>query len=219
MTNADIANPEPVETGRSQLPLRDALTFFVLQSLRLRLGRMIVLLLGIAFAISFLAVLLGTERIMGGIAELARQSNAVGAAAPAQAQNFQRWWIVVAVLIATVGVTNAVLLSITERIKEIGTLKCLGARALHIVEIFLFETMFLGALGGLLGGLLGVVATVLLFRVQIGPDLWRIFGWNDALWLLGVSVQASVLIALVAAIIPVIYAAKIDPAEAMRYDV
>ncbi|HYF49423.1 MAG TPA: hypothetical protein VEJ63_08460, partial [Planctomycetota bacterium] len=57
------------EAGQSQLPLREALTFFVFQSLRLRLGRMIVLLLGITFAMTFLAVLLGTEIIMKGIAE------------------------------------------------------------------------------------------------------------------------------------------------------
>ena len=204
------------ETGRSQLPLRDALTFFVLQSLRLRLGRMIVLLLGISFAISFLAVLMGTEIIMRGVAELSRRNSGAGAQ---PAQNFQRWWIVVAVLIAVVGVTNAVLMSITERIKEIGTLKCLGARALHIVEIFLFETIFLGAIGGICGGLLGVGATVLLFRIQLGNDLWRIFGWRDAVNLLWMSTAASVLIALVAAIVPVIFAARIDPAEAMRYDV
>jgi ABC-type antimicrobial peptide transport system permease subunit len=155
---------------------------------------------------------------MSGIAELSRRTSDSGAP-PQASSNFQRWWIVVAVLIAVVGITNAVLMSITERIKEIGTLKCLGARALHIVEIFLFETIFLGALGGVTGGVLGVVATVALFRMQIGTDLWRIFGWNDAFWLLGVSSLASVCIALVAAVIPVIFAARIDPAEAMRYDV
>jgi predicted lysophospholipase L1 biosynthesis ABC-type transport system permease subunit len=213
---AEHMTSESDQPGRSQLPLRDALSFFVLQSLRLRLGRMIVLLLGISFAISFLAVLMGTEIIMQGVAELSRRNSDAGAQ---PAQNFQRWWIVVAVLIAVVGVTNAVLMSITERIKEIGTLKCLGARALHIVEIFMFETIFLGAIGGVCGGLLGVGATVMLFRIQLGSDLWRIFGWRDALSLLWMSTAASVLIALVAAIVPVIFAAKIDPAEAMRYDV
>ncbi|HYF47764.1 MAG TPA: FtsX-like permease family protein, partial [Planctomycetota bacterium] len=134
-------------------------------------------------------------------------------------QNFQRWWIVVALLIATVGITNAVLMSVTERIKEIGTLKCLGARALHIVEIFLLETLLLGGIGGLGGGVLGVLSTIALFRAQIGTDIWRIFTWNDALYLVGASIGISIVIALIAAIIPVVFAAKIDPAEAMRYDV
>jgi putative ABC transport system permease protein len=210
------ATPEPERHGRSQLSLWEALTIFAFQSLKLRLGRMIVVLLGIIFAISFLAVLLGTEIIMQGIAELAAKAEGAGAEAKS---SFQRWWIVVALLIATVGITNAVLMSVTERIKEIGTLKCLGARALHIVEIFLFETLLLGGIGGLLGGTLGALGTAALFRVQMGPDIWRIFGASDCLRLIGISIVVSLLISLVAAIVPVMFAAKIDPAEAMRYDV
>lgn len=202
------------EIGKSQLPLREALMFFALQSLRLRLGRMIVVLLGIVFAISFLSALLGTEIIMSGIGKLARSDSGSEGR-----QSFQRWWMVVAVLIATVGITNAVLMSVTERIKEIGTLKCLGARALHIVEIFLFETLLLGGLGGLLGGILGVFLTAGLFRLQLGPDVWKIFNWLDAARLVGISVGVSLLISLVAAVVPVMFAAKVDPAEAMRYDV
>jgi predicted lysophospholipase L1 biosynthesis ABC-type transport system permease subunit len=209
----ESAGNEPI--GKSQLPLREALLFFALQSLRLRLGRMIVVLLGIVFAISFLSVLLGTETIMAGIGKLSRSDSGSSAAK----QSFQRWWMVVAVLIATVGITNAVLMSVTERIKEIGTLKCLGARALHIVEIFLFETMLLGGTGGFLGGVLGVALTLGMFRMQLGTDVWRIFGWVDALRLIGVSIGISLVISLIAAVVPVLFAAKVDPAEAMRYDV
>jgi len=203
--------------GKSQLPLRDALSFFALQSIRLRMGRMLVVLLGIVFAIAFLTVLLGTENIMGRVQELGGRRAARAGADGTRA--FQRWWIVVALLIATAGIANAVLMSVSERIKEIGTLKCLGARALHIVEIFLFETLLLGGLGGALGGILGVLATVGLFRVQLGSDVWRIFGWGDAFQLIGVALGTSLLISVVAAVIPVTFAARIDPAEAMRYEV
>lgn len=207
--------PEKEEIGKSQLSLREALMFFALQSLRLRLGRMLVVLLGIVFAISFLSVLLGTETIMAGIGKLARNDGSSGQ----PKQSFQRWWMVVAVLIATVGITNAVLMSVTERIKEIGTLKCLGARALHIVEIFLFETLLLGGAGGFLGGILGVALTVGMFWLQLGDDVWKIFGWGDAFRLIGISVGVSLVISLVAAVVPVLFAARVDPAEAMRYDV
>jgi predicted lysophospholipase L1 biosynthesis ABC-type transport system permease subunit len=211
------AAPEPAAEpiGKSQLSLREAFTFFAFQSIRLRLGRMVVVLLGIIFAIAFLAVLVGTDRILTGIRRLSAQSNA----AAGDTSNFQSWWMIVAVLIATVGICNAVLMSVTERIKEIGTLKCLGARALHILEIFLMETLLLGALGGLLGGILGVVATLALFWIQLKSDLWLVFGWSDGLQLVLYSVLLSLAISLVAAIIPVTFAAKIDPAEAMRYEV
>ncbi|MBI3831148.1 MAG: FtsX-like permease family protein [Planctomycetes bacterium] len=208
--------PEPEDHGRSQLPLREALTFFVFQSLRLRLGRLVVVLLGIAFAIAFLTVLLGTETIMSGIDKLSAQP---GNEAADAGRSFQRWWIVVALLIATAGITNAVLMSVTERVKEIGTLKCLGARALHIVQIFLFETILLGTLGGLAGGILGVAALAVLFGAQLGGDLALVFGWSDVFRLIGISVLIAQALSLVAAVIPVVFAARIDPAEAMRYEV
>lgn len=208
-------SPE-AETGRSQLPLREVLTCFVFQSLKLRMGRLAVVLLGIAFAIAFLAVLLGTQMVMAGIQRISSESSEP---ASGGGDAFQLWWMVVALLIATAGITNAVLMSVTERVKEIGTLKCLGARALHIVEIFLFETLLLGTLGGFLGGILGVLALAALFGAQLGTDFFLVFGWSDAGKLIGISVLAAQCISLVAAVAPVVLAARIDPAEAMRYEV
>ena len=201
--------------GRPRLRLREAFVFFAWQSVRLRLGRMLVVLLGISCAMAFLAILLGTERIMAGLQALAPN----GGAEPADARKLQQWWMIVAVLIATVGVTNAVLLSVTERIREIGTLKCLGASAFHIVEIFMLETLLLGGLGGLLGGVAGVLATVALLSAQLQADLWLVFGWPDALRLVGISFVLALAISLLAAVVPAVFAARIEPAEAMRYDV
>ncbi|MCW8131082.1 MAG: ABC transporter permease [Planctomycetota bacterium] len=209
---------DPLERGRSQLPLREVLTCFVFQSLKLRMGRLAVVLLGIAFAIAFLTVLVGTQMVMDGIKRIAAETSET-ADGEGGSGAFRNWWIVVALLIATAGITNAVLMSVTERVKEIGTLKCLGARSLHIVEIFLFETLLLGTLGGLLGGLLGVAALAVLFGAQLGPDFLLVFGWRDALTLVGISVLAAQGISLVAAVVPVALAARIDPAEAMRYEV
>ncbi len=205
--------------GRSKLPLREAIAFSF-QSLTLRLGRMVVVVLGIAFAIAFLAVLLGTESIMSGLRQMASQAaNADQEGAAAQGQTFRLWWMVVALLIAVTGITNAVLMMVTERVKEIGTLKCLGARGLHIVEIFLFEMLLLGAVGGLLGGILGVLATMTLFLAQLGNDLWLVFGWTDALRMIGLSFLVSMGVSLISAILPVALAARVEPAEAMRYEV
>ena len=200
--------------GRSHLPLSEALAFSWL-SIRLRLGRLALVVLAIAFAIAFLAVLLGAEMALGRLQEIAARRGGQ----EEDLRAFRRWWIVVALLITTAGITNAVLMSITERIQEIGTLKCLGARGLHIVQIFLFEMLFLGGVGGLLGGLLGVLATLALFGIQLGSDLGRVFNGWDALSLMGISVAASLLLSLVSAVIPVFIAAKIEPAEAMRYEV
>lgn len=183
------------------------------------MGRLAVVLLGIAFAIAFLAVLVGTQMVMDGINRLAAESSDAWTASEGASDALRIWWIVVALLIATAGITNAVLMSVTERVKEIGTLKCLGARSLHIVEIFLFETLLLGTLGGLLGGILGVAALSVLFGAQLGADFLLVFGLRDALTLVGISVVTSQIISLIAAVVPVALAARIDPAEAMRYEV
>ena len=110
-------------------------------------------------------------------------------------------------------------MSVTERIKEIGTLKCLGSRNIHVVEIFLFESVLLGMLGGLLGSLIGYAFAVVSFLTTVGSQyLSGASAWAAAgniLWCLGISV----LLSLLASIVPVLMAAKIEPAAAMRYEV
>ena len=201
--------------GKSSFPLSEALAFSF-RSLMLRLGRMVVVLLGISFAISFMTVLLSTGVIMEGIRELAARS---GSGSGVEASEFHKWWIVVAVCIAAAGISNAVLMSVTERIKEIGTLKCMGARNLHIIEIFLIETLLLGTIGGFLGSVFGILITISFYGVKLGSDLWSVFGFVDALKLTGISILLSLSISLVSAIIPVFLAARIEPAEAMRYEI
>ena len=211
MSSTDFSDPR----GKSSFPLSEALAFSF-RSLMLRLGRMIVVLLGIAFAISFMTVLLSTGTIMDGIQELAARS---GSGSSQEASEFHKWWIVVAICIAAAGISNAVLMSVTERIKEIGTLKCMGARSLHIIEIFLFETLLLGTIGGLLGGVFGILITITFYGVKLGSDLWAVFGFLDGLKLTGISILISLAISLVSAVIPVVLAARIEPAEAMRYEI
>ncbi|MFC1479411.1 ABC transporter permease [Planctomycetota bacterium] len=211
MSSTDFTDPK----GKSSFPLSEAIAFSF-RSLMLRLGRMIVVLLGISFAISFMTVLLSTGIIMDGIRELAVRS---GSGSGGEASEFHKWWIVVAICIAAAGISNAVLMSVTERIKEIGTLKCMGARNLHIIEIFLIETLLLGTIGGFLGSVFGILITITFYGVKLGSDLWTVFGLIDALKLTGISILLSLSISLVSAIIPVFLAARIEPAEAMRYEV
>ncbi len=132
----------------------------------------------------------------------------------------RKWWMAVAVLISIAGITNAILMSVTERIKEIGTIRCLGAMSWHIIEIFLLEAMFLGVVGGFAGGILGLLATYVYATINYG---WSLVA--DALtvrivlrqmgWALGLSMGLCVL----SSIYPVYFAARLEPADAMRYEV
>ena len=101
--------------GRVHFPLMEAFAFS-LQSVRLRLGRMAIVLTGVSLAVAFMTALY----VMGG---MYARVNELFPEADVSAARFARWWILVAVLISVAGITNSMLMSVTERIKEIGTMK------------------------------------------------------------------------------------------------
>jgi putative ABC transport system permease protein len=126
--------------------------------------------------------------------------------------------------IGAVGVVNIMLVSVTERTREIGVLKALGARRAHILLQILFEGMLLSFTGGFLGFLL---AAGLIRSIGSLPFLGPIFqdtsGQGDihlAVSLSAVLVSSSILtlVGLLAGMIPAARAARLDPVLAIRSD-
>src|SRR5207245_11646074 len=72
-----------------------------------------------------------------------------------------RWLIGLALLVAFVGILNAMLMSVTERFREIGTMKCLGALDGFIIKLFLLESLFHGVIGTIVGIVLGIGLSLL----------------------------------------------------------
>jgi hypothetical protein len=198
--------------GRISFPLSKALAFSA-RSVRIRLGRMLVVIMGVASAIAFVIVLLSLDLILKEITARA------GGKADAL-DKLRSWWIAVALLISVTGITNAILMSVTERIKEIGTIRCLGAMSRHIVEIFLFEAMFLGMVGGFVGGIAGLGIT---YAYSVFSYGWTIvqstFTLMEILKLMGIAMGLSMGLCVISAIYPVYFAARLEPADAMRYEV
>ena len=124
--------------------------------------------------------------------------------------------------IGAVGVMNIMLVSVTERTREIGVLKALGARRRHILAQILLEGTTLTAAGGLGGFLLAAGITRLIGSLPLlGPLFEDTSGQGDVH--LGISfsallISSAVLIAvgLVAGLIPAIRAARLDPVQAIR---
>ena len=117
----------------------------------------------------------------------------------------------IGLLIGGVGVMNIMLVSVTERTREIGVRKAIGARRGDIRWQFLFEAMTLTGLGGVIGVLLGWLVTL-----AVGAALeWRAV---VPVWAVVTGVGVSVGIGLIFGVWPALRAARLDPVEALRYE-
>jgi putative ABC transport system permease protein len=118
----------------------------------------------------------------------------------------------IGLLVGGVGVMNIMLMSVTERTREIGVRKAIGARRLDIIRQFLTEAIALTGAGGLVGVLAGVGISLLINAIF--PSLpsavpaWAVF--------IGVAVSMGV--GLFFGMYPAVKAARLDPVEALRYE-
>ena len=130
--------------------------------------------------------------------------------------------VVVSLLVTVIGISNAMLMSVTERFRDIGTMKCLGALSSFVRTIFLLEASFMGAVGGALGVLFGFVFAVGSYLVPYGADLSFLalarHPGQLALAAMG-SLVAGVVLSVVAALYPATLAARMVPADALRSNV
>jgi putative ABC transport system permease protein len=124
--------------------------------------------------------------------------------------------------IVLLGIANAMLMTVLERVREIGTMAAVGMRRVQIVWLFLLEGALLGALGGLAGTVLGWAAVLLAGAVGIPMPIpgatqgVRVRPFIEGSFLAFVLVS-SVVIAAVAALRPALSASRLHPVEALRH--
>lgn len=121
-------------------------------------------------------------------------------------------------LVCMVGIANAMLMSITERYREIATMKCLGATDAYILSQFMMEAALQGFFGGLIGVVLGFAISTVRSALAFGGHLWASFPAGDIALCALFSLAAGVLLAALASIQPSWAASRMAPMEAMRVE-
>ena len=221
--SAEPRKPSKGEIGRQiVLPFSKALEISF-RGIRVRLWRSIITMGGIMLASAFLVYVLTSGRIASQVAELGtpqaiRLLQQIGID-PSEMDEFRAtnaWLASMSMLVCVVGIGVSMLMSVSERYREIGTMKCLGALDSFIVKIFLLESIFLGMFGSIIGACIGLLVSAASAKMHFGEVLagrWPMAAMGK--WTVFTIALSSVL-AVLAAIYPAYQAARMPPAAAMR---
>jgi putative ABC transport system permease protein len=118
----------------------------------------------------------------------------------------------ISLLVGGIGIMNIMLVSVTERTREIGIRKAVGAKRRDILTQFLFEAVVLSVLGGLIGILLGVGGALLITNLQ--EDLTAVV----SPFAVALATGFSIAIGLFFGLYPAVRASRLNPIEALRYE-
>jgi len=216
------------------LPLSKAIEI-AWKSIRMRLSRSLLVTSAIVLALAFLMSILTTQSILNGMRtwieanrssipaqqlEAKMKSNGV----PTWAEEIRndriqtRWLLGLALLVAFVGILNAMLMSVTERFREIGTMKCLGALDGFIVRLFLLESLFQGVVGTTIGIAAGLLLSLLGATISYGRDAWRDLPVPQICLSIIVCLIIGIALTIGGAVYPAWTAARMQPIAAMRVE-
>ena len=223
------------------LPLSKAVEI-AWQNIRMRLSRSLLVTSGIVLALAFLMAILTSDAVIGSMQRWSARTTAGGSmsAGLVDAQKLQakmksagvptaaaeieddrlqhRWLIGLALLVAFVGILNAMLMSVTERFREIGTMKCLGALDGFIVKLFLIESLFQGVVGTILGVIAGLGLSLVSLIGTYGRSVWIDFPWGQLAGAVALCIAIGVGLTVAAAVYPAWQAARMQPIEALRVE-
>jgi len=196
-----------------------------LAGLRARLARSLVTLVSVVVAIAYLTYsgamnALAHRLCMVDSEEIRHllRSAGIDVEASLTGNPLDRWLVAMALATCAVGIANAMLMSVTERFREIGTMKCLGAEDATVVKLFLIESGLMGAMGSAIGLGAGLLLALVVGLSQFGRfalthlPVGAVF--PHALFSFGVGIA----LCLVGAGYPAFLAARMRPVDALRVE-
>jgi len=196
------------------------------KSLKVRFFRSMITVSSLVLAVSFLSFVLVNLDVAAGLLEhggkdAARALLQAGYDVDA-AQNMvtmsakERWIVILSLLVCTVGIINAQLMSVTERFSEIGVMKCLGALDSMILRIFMLEAAMQGLAGASVGALLGGIVSLLTNIIRFGFNAIHDLSILSMLGSVGIATLAGCLLSLLGVLYPALLAARMEPINAIR---
>ena len=196
-----------------------------IKSLKVRLLRNMITVAALVLAVAFLSyVFINTdlangilkiggekalELLSGAGYDVSESTKEIGASAKS------RWIVILSLLVCTVGIVNAQLMSVTERFREIGVMKCLGALDSMVLRLFLLEALFQGFIGSLAGGLVGLLAAMLQGLIRFGPACFTSGVWPHIFVSFVYAVGIGCLLSVLGVLYPAILAARMKPVKAL----
>ncbi len=194
------------------------------ENIFVRFGRSVITASGIFLGTAFMSAVFFGGAAAAVKANLDLRQGITPQAAEMQARTI--WLVTMSLVVATVGIVNSMLMSVTERYKEIGTMKCLGALDRFIVRLFILEALLLGVLGSVGGAVIGTAAMTIMWIGRIGAKNTLVAWVTPAVQLGGKPIQLWVCVVIgvliggilsaLAALYPAWRAAKMPPAAALR---
>lgn len=210
------------EQSKVSWPIAFAVSMAGLQR---RFSRAMITMVGVVLAIAFLCYMLASETLIRSLVAMGDdelnillQNMGVDIYGGGETDKMTLLLIGLTLLTCLVGIVNAMLMAVTERVREIGTLKCLGATDQFIVRTYLIESTIQGVCGAALGMVLGLLVAVGVSLRNYGLLTLQNFPVVGVLRAMVVSLVAGALLSIVAAIVPAYIAARKQPVEALRVE-
>lgn len=208
------------------LPYRKVITI-ALRGLRIRLVKTFLVTCCIALALAFLTYILCSNTMASHIADRASDALQQRLAREGLLEQLQAdeqksqtaWMLGIALMISFVGIVNAMLISVTERFREIGTMKCLGGLDSFIVKLYLVESLFQGMVGTAMGMVLGIGLAYGEGMSRFGGEVWHLLPVSELAVLMVITFFSGLALTVAGALYPAWRAAKMEPVDAMRSEV
>lgn len=193
--------------------------------LRRRLLRGLITMAGVVLAIAFLTYMLVTDRLTESLIlidndelNVLLQKAGVDIFGGGGPDEMMILLIGLSLFTSLVGILNSMIMAVAERVREIGTLKCLGARDSFIIKTYFIESSIQGIIGALLGTVLGCVVAILVSGINYGHFAVTNLPWLRFIQAMVLSFLTGAALAIVASILPAGMAAKKQPVDALRIE-